>query len=1006
MSKKQKDTGKSLLAGASVLAAAAAFAGTAYAQQQQPQPQPQATQTEDEEAIVVTGTMIRGNTTSVSPITVIGEDNLDARGISTVQDAIQQLAANNGPALTNSFTANGAFAGGASGASLRGLSTNSTLVLFDGMRAAYYPLADDGTRNFVDLNTIPDDIVERVEVLRDGASSSYGADAIAGVINIITRREFQGASARLEAGMSSRGDAQQDRFSLTLGAGDLSEDGVNAYVSLFHYQSEALFNRDRPFPYNTDDLTGLGGPDNRRNSNVAAGVSTVGDFLLRPYTVNPVTNVITAVPGGQWQHAQSGCLGGGVSRTISAAEALANPTSPGTVCVYDDTNLFGMITPDIERWGLSGHAAFELADDVSAYFEANFMQSTVSYNDIIPAQWYANGPTGIAYPRFSSAQQTGTVPYAPQSVLLYLPVWVCQDRVACDTDPARVLNPNNPFAGAGQVARVIGMDRGIEPPYNETRNRVYRFAGGANGSFENGWDWDVSATAMHTDLRRLQDGYNYIQHMLDVIADGTYNFANPLAPSSVPWARPAQDVADYLTPANVTNASSDLIQVQGTLSMPVFELPGGTAQLAVGGAWIYEAVDAPSGNDDYNGPTQRYFRLNAFGTSGDRTSNAVFFELDAPVIDTLDVNISGRFDDYSTGQNHFSPKIGARWRPFDMLTLRATYSEGFRIPSFGEANALPTTGYVSNGAGLFNDTYLAQYGCTVATFASCPAYIRSGSYGQTTLASPNLEPEESSSWTAGFILRPFEGFTFAADYYEIEKTGAITQPSNSPAIQAYYTGAPIPAGYNVIADAPDPAFPLATPRIAFVESQLVNANTIRSEGWDFAINYNRDLFGVNWNSALDLSYITLLETTFPDGTVERYDGTLGNFNLTAGSGTPAWHGQWVNTFSVGMFDITGTVNWYDGYNLSAMDQGDGYKDCGENPGYSPSGCDVEDAISYDLNVQAHVSDQATLYLSVLNVTDEMPPVDVVTYGAYNYNPVQGGDMILGRYFRAGVRLNF
>ena len=120
-------------------------------------------------------------------MSTITAENLDVRGINTVQAGIQALSSNNGPALTNSFTANGAFASGASSVSLRGLSTNSTLVLFDGLRAAYYPLSDDGTRNFVDLNTIPDDIVDRVEVLRDGASSSYGADAIAGVVNIITR---------------------------------------------------------------------------------------------------------------------------------------------------------------------------------------------------------------------------------------------------------------------------------------------------------------------------------------------------------------------------------------------------------------------------------------------------------------------------------------------------------------------------------------------------------------------------------------------------------------------------------------------------------------------------------------------------------------------------------------------------------------------------------------------------------------------------------------------------
>ena len=192
----------------------------------------------DAQTIVVTGSILRRtDTETVSPVTTVTQENLDQRGISTVQEGLQTLAANNGPALTNSFTANGAFAAGASAISLRGLSTNSTLVLFDGLRAAYYPLADDGSRNFVDLNTIPDDIVDRVQVLRDGASAAYGADAIAGVVNIITKREFKGVRARGEAGISERGDAPQYRLSLTAGKGDIEEDGYNAYVSGFYYRS-------------------------------------------------------------------------------------------------------------------------------------------------------------------------------------------------------------------------------------------------------------------------------------------------------------------------------------------------------------------------------------------------------------------------------------------------------------------------------------------------------------------------------------------------------------------------------------------------------------------------------------------------------------------------------------------------------------------------------------------------------------------------------------------------
>ena len=181
-----------------------------------------------------------------------------------------------------------------------------------------------------------------------------------------------------------------------------------------------------------------------------------------------------------------------------------------------------------------------------------------------------------------------------------------------------------------------------------------------------------------------------------------------------------------------------------------------TRRLAVGATTRYEAIDLPSGNTDFFGPTQRWQTLNAFGAVGSRRVNAAFAELNMPVFDNLDVNLSGRFDAYSGGQEAFSPKIGARWEALDILTLRATYSEGFRIPAFAEASALPSTGFVTNTAILFNDVFLANYGCSVATFVTCPAYIR-GSYGLTTIANPDLQPEDSSSITLGAIVEPFKG---------------------------------------------------------------------------------------------------------------------------------------------------------------------------------------------------------------------------------------------------------
>ena len=986
----------------SAVACATMVAAPAFAQDTAPVTKTRAAAAADPgEEIVVTGSIFRRtNTETPSPVTTLNADSLDQRGISTIQDAIQQLASNNGPALTNSFTANGAFAGGASAVSLRGLSTSSTLVLFDGMRAAYYPLADDGSRNFVDLNTIPEDIIDRIEVLRDGASSTYGADAIAGVVNIITKKEFKGIGGRVEAGLSERGDAAQYRLNVTAGFGDLATNGINAYVSGFYYKSAELENNERKYPYNSDDLRGVCyegacGGNSVLNGQGAALISTGANFLVRPYSA---TDTLFATPLGRWQNL-SGCANG-VARAVAPTETGA-ATSPTTVCTYDSTNLYGTISPRIERFGGSMHVSALVTDSIDAYGEINFIQTMSSY-DGTPATFYGNAPTGVNFPQFSTASNylnaNGTIntTRAPGSAFLNLPVFVCAARVNCATAADRRLNPNNPFAAAGQTARLIGRVQGKQT-YNETRNRAYRAALGVKGAISDNWSFDVGATAMHVDLRRTQKGYVYIQHLLDVIADGSFNFINPLANS--------QATFDYVMPDNITPASSDLLQAQATLSTTLFELPGGPVQLGFGGSIRYEAVDAPSANDDINGPTQRYFTLNAFGTKGSRKVYSAFAELDAPIVDQFSVNASGRYDKYSSGQDAFSPKIGAKFTPIRQVLLRGTYSRGFRIPSFGEANALPTTGYVANTAALFNNAYLAQYGCTVATFATaCPTYIRSGSYGQTTLASPNLKPEKSRSFTAGLLIEPIRNVSFSVDYYNIKKTGAITSPSNAPALAAYYTGQQIPAGYTVIADGVDPAFPNARPRIAFVQAQLVNANTLKAEGIDFEAQVQLPLTdGITLNSNLSGSYILELSQTV-DGVKERYDGTLGNFNLTAGNGTSKWKGYWQNTLEFNRFRVSGTVNYYGGYDLSAMDQGTDYKDCGLSSGFTP--CHVKGYWTVDLSGQVKINDRFTIYGTIMNVLDDMPPLDPVTYGAHLYNAVQGGNGILGRYFRAGVKFGF
>ena len=1011
--------GSALLAGASLVGIPTA----ALAQTAAPAAATGTTDAADSNAskeVVITGTLFHSSADNIaSPVTVMTADDIAKRGISTVQGAIQSLASNNGPALTNSFTANGAFAGGASAVSLRGLTTNSTLVLFDGLRAAYYPLADDGSRNFVDLNTIPDEIVDRVDVLKDGASSTYGADAVAGVVNIITKKQITGISGMAEGGVTQRGDGGNQRVSLTAGFGDLATQGFNVYISGHYINNDPIYSRDRGAPYNSDNQTGICyngncGADLRQNSPINfGGISTIVPvFFVRPYDA---TNT-TPVPGSTYQflNPAAGC-GRYAPYTITAAEQTAFPTSAPTVCTQDVVHDGDLIEPHTTRLGASTRASVNIGDSAHAYVEFNFEQSTSSYsgygaagpgfptNSLIRA----NGPAGIFYPRFSTAGAPGGA-NAPGSFFLGLPTYICPRLTVGACNAANgTLNPNNPFAAQGEVARIIGTLPDLQQ-FTSQRSRVYRLAAGIDGSFGGDWDYQVNAVGMINDLRRSYDGYVYIQHLIDVIKDGSYDFVNPMSNSKAEL--------DYLAPHLDAPAKSEMYQIEGNLTHSFFTLPGGDVQVAIGGSIRKESVNTPSSNTDINGPTERYFVINAVGTVGSRWVESPYFEIKAPILTSLNLDLSGRYDNYSSGQHAFSPKAGVVFTPVRQVTLRGAVSKGFRIPSFGESSALPTTGYVPVTLATLPAAFLAQYSgaagtCDSSHAANCSTYLTANSVGEQSISNPNLKPEKSRNISFGGDIKPIRGIKFSIDYYNIKKTNAITAAPFSAALNAYYNGQPIPAGYTITLQAADVNHPTAQPLVNVVGAPYINANTIKTDGLDFGVSANLH-FSNGWSieSVVDAEYVHKLNTYFPDGHVEKYAGTLGNFNLTAGTGTIHWKGSWQNTLNIGeKASVTATAYYTGGYNLSAADQGvttctDPVTDPGLDSGIQA--CNVKRFIDVDLTGSINVGKAFTLYANILNLFDVKPPLDTATYGGYLYNPVQAEAGMIGRAFRVGGRFKF
>jgi iron complex outermembrane receptor protein len=959
--------------------------------------------------VVVTGSILRHKLKdTANPVTTVTAQDLDNRGITTLQEGIQDLAAGGSSALPNAFSANGAFATGAANVSLRGLTSNSTLVTIDGLRTAYYPLADDGTRNFVDLNSIPDIITDRIETLKDGASSTYGADAIAGVVNIVTKKTYQGNLLKVSGGNTVKGGAGMVNVQGLFGSGDLHSDGYNAYVGFEYEHDDVLYSRQRGYPYNTDDqsstcgVSALDGSKTCRANNIVNGLQYNGQLLAITGT-NVATRVAEVVPidasgnpTGTWQliNPAAGC-GGLPSVNITPAMAttygVTGITSNTTLCQEDLRKEYRTISPDDKRYSLSGRFTKQFNDNMQGFVSATYYRNDVMFYNL-PSSFQQQSTPGSAGTVFDSFN--GDLP---------LPVYVCAAGVNC-TAANGTLNPNNPFAAQGQQAELNYLFGDI-PNTTESISKTSRIIAGLNGQFDawGTWNYDIEGTAAENDLDVINKGDLYIANLITAVNTGSYNFVDP--------SKNSQAERDFIAPTNIQHSVSKLDMLQATVTRDLFDLTGGPLQLGLGASMRFESISNPSANNDLNGATNRWYTLNPVGVIGARRTNAAYFELDAPVLKQLDLNLSGRYDDYSTGQHAFSPKFGARWSPTHWLTLRMTDSTGFRIPSFSESNALPTTGFVTATAPA---SFLALH--------NNDGYGQAYSLGETTIGTKGLRPEKSQNFTIGFVLDPTPQLSFSVDYYSILKKDVITANTANldAAIAAYYAGTPEPAGYTVIANTPDPNDLSAKPDLGFIQYGFINQNKEFTDGFDFGATARYNLpWGIKYRSVLDGNITTRLNMTTPHGT-QRYVGTIGPYNNVSASGTPKWRANWENTFIWQKVSVTLTAYYTDGYTLQATDFGDIPGKCTNSDGTTASGfnttyldgvtpvaCKVKGFLDFDLNGTYQLPKSGwEAYINVKNLFNAKAPYDPMTYGGFNYNPAWANAGILGTTITAGLTAKF
>ncbi|MGO3128450.1 MAG: TonB-dependent receptor [Luteimonas sp.] len=882
--------------------------------------------------ITVTGSNIpRTDTETASPVQVIAREQIDRSGKTTVGEYLQSLSVDGAGSVPKSF-GNG-FAGGGAAISLRGLGAGSTLVLLNGRRMAPFGLADDGQKVFTDLSTIPLDAVERIEVLKDGASSIYGSDAIAGVVNVILRSDFTGAIATVSYGWSHDGGGDQPKASLTAGTGSLAEDGYNAFFSIEAAKTDAIRVRDR------------------------RGRDWIGTGDTRPWGYGIGTNLPGRITGGG-----TGAGGGpsgaienpdtGLFESLPGCAALSNvtPQDPAGGCLWDVAQ-FRDLSPEEEYVNFFSRAAFAVGDTGELYMELSAANKKTVFQNTpsgVSGAWgYPGGPVNANDPG------PGATVLGPD-------------------------HPDNPYPGTANRLRYTAFDVGPRVTYNDSR--FVRLLLGFKGT-AGAWDYDVGYLHSGTDLTNERTGFLRYSRVKTVLEDPD---------SPVGWWRIGDDAGlntqalyDYISPRITAAGRTRLDIFDAKATRPLMDLRGGALGLAVGAEYRRQSVSLTPQSFTDQGDI---IGLGYSSYAGVEKVTSAYAELQAPVLDSLELTGALRVDKYDGGDTATTPKVGVKWSPTDWIALRGTYAEGFRAPNPAEAG--------TGGLAAFS-TAVDPVRC--AAPGNEPQDCDAGPIALITSPNPDLRPEESKSTTVGIVLSPWTGGSLAFDAFRIKRTDEIFGGSADAAIAA--GGDNVVRGTNEIPGTPGSGSILA------VLVGYENASSTTVEGFDVDMEQRFDLGAGNLRLDLQFTHISAFEREDVDGTVYEFAGTHGNCDVTNCIGTPKNKANFGATWEMDAFSISSVVNWRDSIR-NVTEAGD--TECANgfaNGDDAPRGCELASFYTVDLSARWMPTEHWEVFGSVANLTDRVAPLDPLTYGAINYNPMDFSGAI-GRYFTVGAKFKF
>ncbi len=947
-----------LLAGSAIT-----LSGTAWAQDALPD----TADNSASESIVVTGSRIRRpDYAAPNPVVSFDAESIAQSGNTNITTFLQRV-----PALTNSLdstrTAGNAQADGALGQvglnllDLRGLGTNRTLVLVNARRH----VASQPDSAAVDINTIPTDLIERVDVLTGAASAIYGADGVSGVVNFVLRRDFDGVAARAQLGISEEGDAG-NRFASVIVGRNFADGRANVTLAYEYNADDPLANDDRAYlrSVNRANFVNLNGYDP-----AVAGSYQQGPLRDIRY---PDSSTFGYVDIGGVRYRGDGQI-------YAPGTVLEND---GYSTGGDDTPVAGYIGdifPKTERHAVNLLSRFEASDAFKLSIEGKFVQSTVR--------------TFSGYGGNYPATVTLDNPFIPATILS-----AAQNAGLTSVDISR----NN-----------FDIPRRGE----EDRRRTWRGVVDVTGAISDHATYDVYYTYGRTDVRatklndRLSDRFiNALDAVRDpatgqIVCRSAAARADGCLPVNTFGANTVDPASfDYYLFDPVSKARLEQHVVNASLSGDFgqfFELPGGAVQFAFGGEYRRESSRfAPAQElldnvfyqfDEYVIPTPSSGKFDVWEAFGEL--NAPLLK-DQPFAHLLSVGAAGRYSDYSTIGSTRTYQFNGVWAPVADVTFRGSYGQSVRAPNISEVFR-PRTG---DSSFLSDPCYLGTRGDgTQFREANCRALITAAGGDPATFSNSNnpnanvnipgarqgnanLRAETARTWTAGVVLRPsfVPRLQIAVDWYDIRLKDAINTAGPSTI-----------AALCVDQPSTDNPFCQAISRQAgsgYVDGYVVqpeNVAAFRTAGLEFNAAYQIPTARVGtFDVRLVGGYLHRLEqiaTIGADVEDNRDRPFRPKYNLTF---SPTW--------SLDALTVNYNLRWQNGVRRFARVATDG------NPSYvEPRYFRFTELWQHDIRMQYEVNKDFAFYAGINNVTDQKPDI-----GFETNVPISP----IGRYFYAGAKM--